>query len=101
MPNKPTLKKYLEEHIPGVNVYIQPPASVLMHYPAIRCELNDVRNTSADDIAYKQDISHTLTYISNDAYDPNILELAKLPYCSFSRAYVSDELYHTIFILYY
>ncbi len=83
------------------NVYYQPPDSVRMSYPAIRYSLYDIDNTHADNIVYKQDIGYQIIVIDRDPDSQVVKDISKLPGIRFNRFYTSDNLNHSVFILYY
>lgn len=84
------------------NVYFQPPESFKLEYPCITYSRNNV---------YPQ-FANNKNYINHDRYEliliyrePNS-ELPKqildhFKYCRLDRHYVSDNLYHDAFNLYY
>ena len=71
MGSRIELQTILETIMGNRNVYFQPPANINMSYPA----------PDPDS-----------TYVN---------ELLKLPYCEFDRQYVSDNLNHYTFTLYF
>ena len=87
--------------IAGPNVYYQTPSNVLMKYPCVRYTINRIENKYADNSVYKQDMSYSITVISREADDEIVDYISKLSGCSFDRRYVQDNLYHTVFNLYY
>lgn len=101
MGNRLDLQAKFEEILESRNVYFQPPASLLMQYPAIRYELKDFQNKSAN---------NSSTYISSTGYEcvlimkePDIEFLPKIfqiPYCKFGRYYRADNLHHYTFTIY-
>lgn len=107
MADKLPLKKFIEQKlkddfgIEGVHVYIQPPASLKLQYPAIICDLSNISTQKADNLGYVKTVGYTLTVITSTPVSPLILAMADFPYCSFDRHYTSDNLYHDIFTLYY
>ena len=84
------------------NVYFQPPESFKMSYPCIRYDISDVDVARADDTAYKRKIRYTVTRMGNKS-DEYIIDafLNAFPYCRFDRRYITDNLYHDVFIIYY
>lgn len=82
------------------HTYYQPPASVIMKYPAIRYKLSNINNTFADNSVYKQDDAYEITVIDTDPESVIMRKVSQLPRCRFDRNYVSDNLYHTVFTLY-
>ena len=83
------------------NVYFQPPESIKMKYPAIVYSLNDISNSHGDNLPYMQSVSYSVTVIDKNP-DSNIAEtVSKLPRCRFNRHFISDNLNHYVFTLYY
>lgn len=83
-------------------VYFQPPTTTRMKYPCIRYELSGTNTRSADgESTYIYNRQYTVTYISTYPESEVFDKLLKLPYCSFNRRYVSDNLYHDVFTIYY
>lgn len=90
----------LEEAICSKNVYYQPPESIRLVYPCIVYNLNSILKLTANDKAYKINKSYQVTRISKLADDPAVDRILELPYCSFDRYYVSDNLHHYVFTIY-
>ena len=101
MASRIELQSKLEEVLGSRNVYFQPPASLRMKYPAIVYSRSKIGNHHAGDDIYLQDRSYDLTLIYPDP-DSQIMEkLLKLKYCSFDRQFVSDNLNHFTFTIYF
>jgi len=83
------------------NVYFQPPPSVSMKYPAIRYSLSNIENVHADNAVYGTNKSYEITYLTTNPDDEIVDKLNTLPQCGFDRHYVSDNLYHYVFELYF
>lgn len=83
------------------NVYYDPPESVKMQYDAIRYARKKIENTFANSSVYKQDNCYELIAIYQDADSDLPEKLSKLPMCSHDRHYVSNNLHHDVFTLYY
>lgn len=84
------------------NCYFQPPESVKLKYPCIVYSLDNIDTRYADDSRYKNTKRYTLTLIERDPdtdYTEQILE--KFEYCRHDRRYISDNLVHDAFSLYY
>lgn len=81
------------------NVYYQPPSS--MKYPCILYERDKIDNKSADDSIYKQDTRYSVTVISKNADDIIVDNVSKIPQCEYDREFKSENLYHTVFNIYY
>lgn len=84
-----------------VQTYFQPPASVVMVYPAIRYFQDDEDVLFADDSPYRRKKRYQVTVIAREP-DSDIPDMvAELPLCKFNRAYVADNLNHTVYTLYF
>lgn len=83
------------------NVYYRPPESIKMKYPAIVYDRNNYRNVFADDTIYRQLKSYMITVIYKDPDSDLPDRIMGLPYCRFDRHFVSDNLNHDVFTLYY
>ena len=83
------------------HVYFQPPESVKIKYPAIIYSRNDIDNRFANNDVYKQTYNYQVTVIDRDPDSEIVDKISKLPTCRFNRHFVSDNLNHDVFILYY
>ena len=83
------------------NVYYQPPENLKMSYPAIVYSLDDIKCTSADDIAYLQTRCYEIIVIDEKPDYVVINKILNLPLCDFDRHYVADNLNHYVFTLYF
>ena len=83
------------------NVYFQPPASVKLKYPCIMYSRDDIENTSADDITYKQSYFYQIIVIDYDPDSEIVHKVSRLPMCIYDRHYVSDNLNHDVFTICY
>lgn len=84
------------------NVYFQSPAPHMLKYPCILYEIDKRDSYFANDSVYRDLNRYTVTLIGkdpdNDAY---IDKLINLQYCYHERRFISDNLYHDVFVLYY
>lgn len=101
MDSRPNLQTMLENLLGSRNVYFQPPASVVMKYPAIRYSRDDIQNKHANDGVYKQNIAYELVVIDHDPDSEIVSKVSKLPMCSWVTNYSKDGLHHDVFKLYY
>ena len=83
------------------NAYFQPPSSVRMKYPAIVYARKEIENRFADDLVYLQNNSYEVTVIDREADSEIVKKISLLPKCKFDRHFVSDNLYHDLFVLYF
>ena len=83
------------------HIYFQPPESVKMIYPAIRYKRSSAYMMHADNIPYLHDIAYEVTVIDRNPDSEVTKKFFWYSKCRFNRSYVSDNLYHDVFILYY
>ena len=92
----------LKEFLGSNNVYFQPPASVKMQYPAVVYELDDIDIRSADDLNYMTNKRYSITIIDANP-DTNLPDhfLECFRGARFDRPFVSDNLNHYIYTIYW
>ena len=83
------------------HVYYQPPESRKMKYPAIRYSRHNIVNRHANNDVYLQSHSYEVIVIGYDKDNKITEALSKLKFCRYDRSYVSNNLYHDVFTLYY
>lgn len=83
------------------NVYYDPPESVKMNYPAIRYSRASYNVKRADNTTYLSTNKYNVIVISRDPDNPAVDALLKWPMCRHDRHYVSDNLHHDSFTLYF
>ena len=83
------------------NVYFNPPESVKMNYPAIIYSRKAIDNLYADSIVYGQMSVYEITVIDGDPDSEIVGKVSRLPSCRFDRHFVSDNLNHDTFTLYF
>lgn len=101
MASRLDLQDMLENILGSRNVYYQPPSSVQMAYPAIVYSRSEIDNSHADNSVYKQSNVYEIIVIDEDPDSDVVVEISKLPRCRYDRHYVSDNLNHDVFTLYY
>lgn len=101
MASRLKLQKALESLMGNRNVYFQPPASNKMSYPAIRYSLKDIDKKEANDLPYMQTKAYELILIDSNPDSKFVDKLSSMSKCSFDRHYISDNLHHYVFTLYY
>lgn len=101
MSNRLDLQTKFEEILGSRNVYFQPPASVLMKYPAIRYELKDIRTQSANNYsAYFMSPGYECTLITKEPDTEYLDKIMQIPHCRFDRYFKADNLNHYTFTIY-
>lgn len=83
------------------NVYYQPPENIKMSYPAIIYSRSDIQNRSANNEVYEQFFVYDITVIDKNPDSEIVTKISTIPRIRFSRHYVSDNLNHDTFSLYY
>lgn len=101
MVNRLELHEILCRILRSRNVYFQPPESLKMQYPAIVYSRDDIQNTFADDVVYMQKHVYQVIVIDKDPDSEIVEKVSKLPACRFDRHYISDNLNHDSFLLYF
>ena len=101
MESRLELHEILCDVLGSRHVYFQPPNSVKMVYPAIVYSRNSIGNNFANDSVYKQFLGYTVTVIDEDPDSEIVERISKLPMCRFDRNFVSDNLNHDVFTIYY
>lgn len=99
--NRLELQTLLETILGSRYVYFQPPESKKLKYPCITYELADIDTRKADDIKYLKFKRYTVTLIHSDPDNALIDVLDDLEYCEFDRVFISDNLYHYVYTLYF
>lgn len=103
MKDRLDLHSELVELLGSNHVYFQPPESIRMVYPCIVYERSGIDSEHADDSRYVNMIRYDIRFITKDP-DTNdfiIKMLNAFKYCSYDRHYVSDNLNHEAFTIYY
>ena len=95
------LDSKLREFLGSNNVYFQPPEDKKMEYPAIRYSLSDIESRYANNAKYSQLNRYEVIVISKLPNNAAIQKILDLPYSSFDRHYVSNNLNHDSITLYF
>ena len=101
MASRLELQTELETLLGSENVYYQPPSSIEMNYPAIVYSRHKIENKFANNNVYKQSHAYQIIVIDEDPDSEIVEKVSKLPKCRFDRHYVSDNLNHDAFVLYF
>ena len=83
-------------------VYYQPPETVKLQYPAVIYHFEGFYQRPANDKWYITEGRYNITFIHKDP-DVNYGEemFSAFQMCSFDRRFVSDNLYHDVYTIYY
>ena len=84
------------------HVYFQPPETTKLIYPCIVYNLSSTDQRYADDKQYKFRDRYDVTIITKDPeLSVRKMMAERFQLCSFDRRFVSDNLYHDVFTLYW
>jgi predicted transcriptional regulator len=95
------LQSLLETILGSRNVYFQPPPTLTMKYPCIVYNLDDMNTIFAGNYPYKVEKRYSLTVIDKDPDSEIPDKIALLQKCVFDRHFVTDNLNHNIFVIYF
>lgn len=101
MADRLELHSVLQELLGSSNVYYQPPESIKMQYDAIRYSKKTIDSKYANDRKYSMMDCYEVIVISRLPDNPVIKKLLSLPYCSYDRHYVADNLHHDVLTIYW
>lgn len=99
MASRLELQTKLETILGSQNVYYQPPASIIMKYPAIVYSRDTIRSNFANNNVYTITKSYELIVIDKNPDSIIVDKIASLPSCKFSRNYTVDNLNHDAFTI--
>ena len=82
-------------------VKYQPGPSVTLTYPAIVYKLDDIPSIFANNKPYHWDHRYQVSVIDRDPESILRERMVQLPMCRYANGFVSDNLYHFVFEIYY
>ena len=85
----------------ATKVYFQPPATMVMEYPCIRYERNNVDIKFADNKAYAHKKQYIVTVIDRNADSPIPDKVSEIPLSRFNRHFTEDNLHHDVYYIYF
>ena len=101
MADRIELHDLFKELLGSENVYYKPPENTKMSYPAIRYSKKTIDVSYANNSTYSMKDCYEVTVIAKLPDNPVIKKLLALPYCSYDRYYVADNLNHDVLTIYY
>lgn len=99
--NRLELQKLLEQILGSRNVYFQPPTNLVMEFPCIVYTRSNSKTVYADNKKYVLKKCYQVTLINSDPDSKTLDKLELLDYCQFDRQFKSENLYHTVYKLYF
>jgi len=100
MNTQPKLQSKLVELLGSNHVYYQAPESLKMEYPCIRYSKSRPDVKHANNIKYVNKECYEIIVIAKRPDNDVIQKILDLPYTSFDRHYVSNNLNHDVITLY-
>lgn len=96
------LDEILRSVLGSKNVYFQPPENLKMKFPCIVYNLANARLDYADNRVYMRNRRYEVTFISDDPVSsvPDTL-IDTFQHIGYDRRFVSDNMYHDVFTVYY
>lgn len=82
------------------HIYLNPPTSVQMRYPAIKYSLNNIDLKHASDGIYRTTPSYQVILIDEEIDTQYLKPILQIPYCKFNRFYIANNLNHWVFTIY-
>ena len=101
MADRLELHSVFQELLGSSNVYYQSPESIKMQYDAIRYSKKTIDSKYANDRKYSMIDCYEVIVISRLPDNPVIKKLLSLPYCSYDRHYIADNLHHDVLTIYW
>lgn len=83
------------------NVYFQPPPNVMMSYPCIVYTRSNGDTIFADNMPYSIETRYTITVIDKNPDSEIPPKIAALCKCIYDRHYISENLNHDVFSIYF
>ena len=100
MGNRADLHAILVDFLGSNRVYFQPPAR--LEYPCVVYQLDDYSVDYGNDKIYRNKKRYSVTLIGrNPDVDEFTQKMFSLPYCSFNRRFINENLYHDVFNIYW
>ena len=96
------LHKILTDILGSEYCYFTPPSKIPQTAKRyIIYELDNATTSSADNINYQVAKRYTVTLIERNPDSELVDKLLELPYCSFDRHFIVDNLHHYIFTIFF
>ena len=99
MSSRIELHKILALTLGSVNVYYQPPSTLIMSYPAIVYSRDSMASKYANNNVYCVTTSYEVIVIDKNPDSAIPGKVALLPTCKFNVNYIKDNLNHDAFTI--
>lgn len=101
MAQRQDLQTLLETLMGHNRVYFQAPTNVLLEYPCVIYQVDDIHTDHADNLPYRHKIRYQITVIFSDPDDFSHLKVGSLPSAKFDRQFKVDGLYHFVYSIHF
>ncbi len=101
MGSRLELQTELETILGSRNVYFQPPETIKMAYPCIIYSRSSGDTQFANNKPYTFNIQYRILVVDKNPDSTIPDRIAQLPMCTFDRHYVTNNLNHDVFNIYY
>ena len=95
------IQSIFENMLSSRNVYYQPPAAIKINYPAIIYSLESMTNDHASNGVYLTKKAYKVIYIDSNPDNEMVSVLNNLTRSTFNSHYVSDNLHHYAYTIYF
>ena len=95
------IQSMLENMLGSRNVYYQAPASIKINYPAIIYSLESMTNDHASNGVYRTKKAYKVIYIDSNPDNEMVSVLNNIIHSTFNSHYVSDNLNHYAYTIYF
>jgi len=95
------IQSMLENTLGSRNVYYQPPSSIQIKYPAIVYSLEGMTNNHASNGVYLTKKAYKVIYIDSNPDNEMVSVLNNIIRSTFNSYYVSDNLHHYAYTIYF
>ena len=101
MRDRISFHEILVEALGSRNVYFNPPETLKLKYPCIVYSAPADNVKRADNQIYNRMMQYNVTVIDKDPDSEISSRVAELDYCKFTRSFVSANMYHFAYRIYY
>lgn len=101
MRQRTDLQALLVSILKSPNVYFQAPGNDKMTYPCVVYKRIKIDNNYANNTVYSKKKKYAITYITSDPDDITLDELLSLPTAEYATDFKVNNLYHTVFNIYF
>lgn len=93
--------KMLEQLTGITSIYFQPPSSLKMKYPAIVYSMKKPKIEFAGNKKYLNTTAYTVTVIDKSSESEIKKLIEDIMYCSYDTDYISDNLHHYVYTIFF